>query len=112
MFKSVALFVFAACFSAIRGTSDPVIKPKETHVLGGFSNMDLSNQETLVRVQNVTKFAMKSLNGKSNELYHHNHIRILDAKSQVVAGSKFVINLYTGETTCAKNQVESGYCNV
>jgi len=99
----ISAIIFACCLATISCE----IKPKTEHVLGGFSPMDLSNRETNARVQNVSKFAMKSLNEKSNDLYHHAPLRVLDAKSQVVAGTKYVINIYTGQTTCAKNQVQA-----
>lgn len=78
---------------------------RKPHIVGGVTPLDLTNLDNLAKVQNLTDFSVKMLNAKSNELYHSSRIRIVDASRQLVAGLKYKITFYMGQTECAKNRV-------
>ncbi|VDD95074.1 unnamed protein product [Enterobius vermicularis] len=51
--------------------------------------------------------AMKGINEQSNSAYHMMPIKLLSAKSQVVAGVKYELEILVGQTECLKNQLSS-----
>jgi len=79
-------------------------RPK-SHMTGGISPMDLTNLDNLAKVQNLSDFSIKMLNAKSNDMFHSSRIRVVDATRQLVAGLKYKITFYMGQTECAKNRV-------
>jgi hypothetical protein len=57
--------------------------------VGGFTKRDVDDPE----VQKVAKFATSELNKKSNSLYPLVINKIIDAKSQVIRGIRWVITI-------------------
>lgn len=78
---------------------------KEPHevLVGAPGNIDVNNSG----VKNVTAFAVAELDKQSNSQFKRKPVKILDAKTQVVAGILYHLTVETGETKCLKEAVDS-----
>ncbi|MFI6173238.1 cystatin family protein [Nocardia sp. NPDC051052] len=54
-------------------------------------------------VQELARFAMDYFNQRSNDSMQHRLIKVLDARTRVLAGIAYKIDLLEGETECGKN---------
>lgn len=117
MFRIFILFLFTIglTFASVSNNDITSESSEENNVdrnqnkkppkVGGAMTLDLTNLDNLQKVQQLTDFSVKSINAKSNDLYHHSRIRILGASRQLVAGLKYNITFTMGQTECAKNRV-------
>ncbi|KAE8601300.1 hypothetical protein XENTR_v10013623 [Xenopus tropicalis] len=54
-------------------------------------------------IQKAANFALERFNRMSNDAHIYRKIKVLSAKSQVVAGMNYIIQMKIGATNCRKN---------
>ncbi|XP_061692466.1 cystatin C (amyloid angiopathy and cerebral hemorrhage) [Syngnathoides biaculeatus] len=70
------------------------------HVIpGGFSDADSNSED----VQNALKFAIGQHNNASADLFLSQLVDVVSAKSQIVSGIRYVINVKMAKTSCRKD---------
>lgn len=74
---------------------------------GGFRPMDQTDPQVKEQVQNLTKFAVKTLDAKANDQYHSQLVRVSDAQYQIVQGANYRITFYIGQSKCQRDKVIS-----
>ena len=74
---------------------------------GGWTDLDTND----LSVKNVTHFAVEMYNKQSNSINMKQLVTIKSAKSQIVAGRKFIITFAIGETNCSKNGIQKNNHN-
>jgi major membrane immunogen (membrane-anchored lipoprotein) len=73
-------------------------------VAGGYQPMDQSDPKVKQQVQNLTQFAVKTLDAKANDQYHNQLVRVSDAQYQTVQGTNYKITFYIGQSQCQRNK--------
>ncbi len=53
--------------------------------------------------------AMEQVNAELNDLFHWRPIRVLRARIQIVAGTKYVLDVLVAQSDCAKNARNYSY---
>lgn len=66
--------------------------------MGGWKDQDVNDEQ----IKTLAERAVKQYNGQCNCMYLFGISEITHAKSQVVAGINYKINLVLGETKCRK----------
>lgn len=74
-------------------------------IAGGYQPMDQADPEVKQQLQDLTKFAVKTMDSKSNDLYHGHVVRVTEAEYQIVEGANYQITFYIGQSQCQKNKV-------
>uniref|UniRef100_A0A1I8AFJ9 Cystatin domain-containing protein n=1 Tax=Steinernema glaseri TaxID=37863 RepID=A0A1I8AFJ9_9BILA len=74
------------------------VSPKMT---GGWKDLSPESDD----VQELSWTAVKKINAESNDLFHLVPVKVLKAKSQIVAGTNYQLELEVAQSNCAKNQV-------
>lgn len=70
---------------------------------GGWTQQNVTNNRA---VENAAQYAVNMYNHGSNSIYFKKLVTIKSARTQVVAGIKYVITFDIGETECKKNANE------
>ncbi|XP_061601026.1 cystatin C (amyloid angiopathy and cerebral hemorrhage) [Cololabis saira] len=78
-----------------------------TGLVGGFTDVDVNDE----RVQNAMNFAVAQHNRKLNDMYLRQVVEVVKAKSQVVAGMKYVITVKMARSSCRKNSANEECSN-
>ncbi|XP_077342341.1 cystatin-like [Lithobates pipiens] len=74
--------------------------------VGGPENIDPNNQDVL----KAATFAVNSFNQQSKKDYEYKLVKVVSAKSQIVAGVIYTLNVEIGKTDCKKgttNDIQS-----
>nr|UOT91678.1 cysteine protease inhibitor [Baylisascaris schroederi] len=72
-------------------------------MLGGWKEQNVEDKD----LQDLSWRAMKGINEQSNDMYHLMPVKLLSAKSQVVAGMQYELEILVGQSECRKNQLSS-----
>jgi len=67
-------------------------------MMGGSTTIDITDPD----LASAAKFAMHTLNAKSNSAFELMTVQIVSATKQVVAGTKYTIEIDAGESSCSK----------
>uniref|UniRef100_A0A0N5A6I4 Cystatin domain-containing protein n=1 Tax=Parastrongyloides trichosuri TaxID=131310 RepID=A0A0N5A6I4_PARTI len=90
---------FVLLVAIVLSTLFAVMSPIMT---GGWTEQDATHPDIVSLGQKaVTKY-----NQQSNDLHYHGFVKVLSAKSQVVAGTNYELEVLMGETGTLKNQVK------
>lgn len=73
---------------------------------GGIEKADKNSDS----IQAVSDFAVKRIDAGLNSPYMSKLVKIVDAKTQVVAGIKYFLDLEIGYTTCRKGELRNEDC--
>ncbi|KAF7238404.1 Cystatin [Varanus komodoensis] len=92
----------------------PALAASRVPMPGGLVDRSVADPD----VRKAAAFAVEAYNRASNSLFYYKVLRILDAKSQVVAGVKYYLTVELVSTQCEKkggsvlNQAEVDLCAV
>uniref|UniRef100_A0A0M3I9W8 Cystatin domain-containing protein n=1 Tax=Ascaris lumbricoides TaxID=6252 RepID=A0A0M3I9W8_ASCLU len=75
-------------------------------VPGGFSTKDVNDP----KIQALAGKALQRINAASNDLFQQTIVKVISAKTQVVAGTNTVLELLIAPTSCRKNETSAGNC--
>ncbi|KAL3986021.1 Cystatin domain family protein [Acanthocheilonema viteae] len=68
-------------------------------LLGGIKNSNVNDPE----IQKVAEKAMEKVNAKTNYENLYKLVKVIDARTQVVAGVKYYLTILAAPTTCRKS---------
>lgn len=69
---------------------------------GGFSGMDISADTTIAKAEEAHReIQQKQLKGTGNGDFRRRVIKVISARSQVVAGINYDLVFYDGQTQCS-----------
>ncbi|NWU99944.1 CYT protein, partial [Upupa epops] len=72
--------------------------------------VEISNAGNDRGLQQALRFAMAEYNKASNDMYSSRVVRLISAKSQIVAGVKYIMEVEIGRTTCQKPAADLQNC--
>ncbi|VDM41182.1 unnamed protein product [Toxocara canis] len=72
-------------------------------MVGGWREQSVDDKD----LKELSWRAMKGINEQSNDMYHLMPIKLLAAKSQVVAGMQYELEILVGQSQCRKNELSS-----
>ncbi|KAL0595696.1 Cystatin-S [Plecturocebus cupreus] len=79
---------------------------KNQNFVGGIHDADLNDEW----VQRALHFAISKYNEATKDVYYRRPLRVLRAREQTVAGTKYFFDIEIGRTTCTKSQPNLDTC--
>uniref|UniRef100_A0A915B2Q7 Cystatin domain-containing protein n=1 Tax=Parascaris univalens TaxID=6257 RepID=A0A915B2Q7_PARUN len=73
---------------------------------GGFSRKDVDDP----KIQALAGKALQRINAASNDLFQQTVLKVISAKTQIVAGTNTVLELLIAPTSCRKNETSTRSC--
>ncbi|VDM46255.1 unnamed protein product [Toxocara canis] len=99
MYPSVVAAVVFCCV---------LLSEAQVGVPGGFRSEDVNDPS----VKALAEKALQRINAASNDLFQQTIIKVINAKTQVVAGTNTELELLIAPTGCRKNQSSTDKCTV